>query len=62
MRVTGNVTEGFIGFLYSLHTKVRKLVEKMRKDFETTIGTNIKAFDLFLWSIDSNVKWIGLSS
>lgn len=43
-----DVTGGFGGFLYDLHTEVKKLVQKEHKDVKMVAKTDIQAFDPLL--------------
>lgn len=55
-RFTEEVNDGFSEFQYSLRTEVRRVVEKRRKDTETSFKTDLEAIGTSLCSIDGNLS------
>lgn len=58
---TANVMDGLSRFLHCWRTKIKKLVEKQRKDIETTVETDLESIDFFSQSSDSNTIRLGTS-
>lgn len=58
-RFTEDVTDAFKLFVYSLSTNVRKLVEKQRKEVETTVRKELEAIDDLPRDIDIHLVSLG---
>lgn len=61
-RFTAYVTDDLSVFLYSFGTDVKKLVEKRRKEIETTVKADLEAIEAFLSSLNSKLSRPGSSS
>lgn len=56
------VTDVVSGFLYNVGSKAGKLLEKQRKDIESTVKKDLKVIDAILRSVNSRLSSPGSSS